>query len=246
VEYYLEKMHPVYSIPLGSTFVCKPGLMKEPRDIVKVEGLIFGHTGPTGSSGSAFVWAKELLGFKSKEVWGYGGGGDVQMAYLSGELNMAGNTTGGFNASFRQYVDKGDAVIVFQGGVMDENGDIVREEAAGDALTVPELYEQIYGKKPSGIAWDAYRMIVGAGTFGKSALLPTKTKPEIVKVYRDAFSAMVKDPKFLNESTKLQGVTPHLVGEGLARVYPSGVSGSPEVVEFMRKVLSAKHGVKFD
>jgi tripartite-type tricarboxylate transporter receptor subunit TctC len=246
VKYYLEKMHPVYALPVGAIVVCKPGLIKEPKDIVKAKGLIFGHTSPTGTTGSAYVWSKELLGFKSKEIWGYGGSGDARMAFISGEVNISGSSTGGFNASYRPYVDRGEATLVFQTGVLDEKGNVVREEAAGDLTMVSELYEQIYGKKPSGPVWEAFKLGLGSCTFGKSALLPANTPPEIVNIYRDAFAKMVKDREFLKESTRLQGVTPHIVGKELAENYPAGVAGPPEVVQFMRKTLSEKYNIRFD
>ena len=246
VKYYLEKMHPVYDLPVGAIVICKPGLIKEPKDIVTAKGLIFGHTSPTGTTGSAYVWCKELLGFKSKEIWGYGGSADARMAFISGEVNISGAGTNGFNAGYRTYVNKGEATLVFQTGVLDKKGNVVREVAAGDLTTVPELYEQLYGKKPSGPLWEAYKLGVGASTFGKAALLPPKTPPKIVKIYRDAFVKMVKDPKFIKESDRLQGVMPHLVGKELAESYPAGVSGPPEVVKFMRKLLSEKYKVRFD
>jgi tripartite-type tricarboxylate transporter receptor subunit TctC len=246
VEHYLEKMHPVYSLPLGAVVVGKPGLIKERKDIVKAKGLIFGHTGPTGSTGSAFVWAKELLGFKSQEIWGYGGGGPSRLAFIAGETNVSGGTSVGYNASFKPYVDKGEAVVLFQTGILDENGNIVREKSIKDIPTVPEIYEQVYGKKPSGPVWDAYKLIVGNGTYGKAVLLPAKTPPEIVNIYRDAFVKMVKDPKFLKASAKLNPGVPHFVGKQLAESYPAGISGPQEVIRFMRKVLSEKYNVKFD
>ncbi|MDI7259736.1 MAG: tripartite tricarboxylate transporter substrate-binding protein [Thermodesulfobacteriota bacterium] len=246
VEYYLEKMHPIYSIPIGAVIVYKPGLIKERKDILKTKGLIFGHTGPTGSTGSAFVWAKELLGFESKEIWGYDGGGPSRMAFISGETNVSGQTTVGYNASFKPLVDRNQAVPLFQTGLLDENGNVVKEEGAPDVPTVPELYEQIYGKKPTGPVWEAYKLIVGSSTYGKTVLLPTITPPNIVKIYRDAFAKMVKDPNFLKESDLLNPGAPHFIGDKLTSGYPKGVSGPPEVIQFMRKVLSEKYNVRFD
>jgi len=57
---------------------------------------------------------------------------------------------------------------------------------------------------------------------------------------------MLKDSKFLDDA---EGILPggtHFFGEDLERIFPAGVSGSPETVKFMKDFFTEKYGVRFD
>ncbi len=49
-------------------------------------------------------------------------------------------------------------MLVLQTGAFDENGNPVKTPSyPPDTMTANELYEKIYGKPHSGMAWEAYR-----------------------------------------------------------------------------------------
>jgi tripartite-type tricarboxylate transporter receptor subunit TctC len=240
-------MFPIYSNSTGRVYYTKPGLIAKPKDIMTTKGLIFGHGAATSGTTSGFLWAKELLGFEvEKMVLGYAGGSDARLAFLSGELNLSGETTLGYYSSIKSYVKKGEVVPVFQGGLLDSEGNIIREKAAPDVPTPAELYREVYGKAPSGLTWEAYKLVVGSSTYNKTLILPPNTPAEYVDIFRTAAAKMVKDPKFLAESQKMNPDSPHIIGKELVKGYPKGVSGEPEVIEFMKKLLSEKYSVVFD
>ena len=244
----LQKMQPIYASPIGGVFYAKPGIIKEPKDLVTAKGLVFGHGVATSGTTSCFIWPKALLGIKTeKMVLGYDGSGPARLAFLSGEVNFSGGSTIDYNASMKTFVDKGEAVPIYQTGILDEKGDIVKEPAApADIPTVKELYIQIYGKKPSGPMWEATKLVFGARTFGKCILLPEKVPQKIADIFREAAAKMIKDKKFLEEADRLTPGAAHLFGEGLVKAYPKGVSGDPELVDFMKKYLSKEYDIAFD
>lgn len=247
IEYYLEKTHPLYSTPIGSLCYAWSDVgLKKPADIMKAKGdqLIFGHIGPTGGTGGFVAWAKALLNFEAKMIWGYGGSGDARLAFYSRESTMGGEATNSFNATMLQYLKKGEIVPLVQSGIFDDDGNIVREPAAPDMPTAPELYEKHYGKKPSGPIWEAYKLIVGTRTYGKCFTLLPKTPAKVVKIYRKAVADMIKDPKFLKDSKRLTPGAPHYHGKGLARTFPSAVSGPPEIVNFMKKYYKDTYNIE--
>ena len=45
-------------------------------------------------------------------------------------------------------------------GQLDEKGDIIRDPAVPDLPTVPEVYEKLKGKKPSGRFWETYKIFM--------------------------------------------------------------------------------------
>jgi hypothetical protein len=55
-------------------------------------------------------------------------------------------------------VDEGTAITAYAIGFIDADGNPVRDPAAPDIITAPELYEQIHGEMPSGDAWEAYKV----------------------------------------------------------------------------------------
>lgn len=247
VDFRLHEMHPIYSTPTGNVYVAKPGLMKEPRDIVTAKGLIYGDDSANGGNAAAFVWAKELLGFRTeKMIWGYTGGADARGAFLKGELTASGESTVGFNGVMKSYVQRGAAQLLFQSGLLDKDGNVVREAAAPDIPTVPELYEQIHGKKPSGQAYEAYKLIVAGRTYNKAFLLPRNVPADIVDTFETAVAKMVKDPQFEKEMDAMNPGAGHMYGKELVRSYPKAVAGNPDVVTFMKKFLLQEYKLVFD
>lgn len=211
------------------------------------KGLIFGHNVPTDSIAAGFVWAKELIGFPvEKMVLAYAGSGPSRLAFLAGETNCTGESTLGYNTVIKPLVERGEVVPIFQQGIVDKQGNVVREPAAPPVPTVKELYQQVHGKEPSGIIWKVNYLIIGIRTFGKTVLMPKQTPAELVEVCRKAFIEMVRDPKFLEDAEKESPGAPHLTGEDLARVYPPGVVAPPDVIQFMRKFLTERYDVRFD
>jgi hypothetical protein len=45
-------------------------------------------------------------------------------------------------------------------GQLDDSGNIVRDPAVPDLPTVPEVYEKLKGKKPSGRFWETYKIFM--------------------------------------------------------------------------------------
>ena len=244
-DFKLQEMHPIYAQPEGCVYYIKPGLIKEPKEILTAKGLIFGHNVATGAISSVFIWAKELLGFDCKMVLGYAGSGPARLAFLAGETNFTGGGTAGHSV-WKTLVDRGEVVTIFQAGILDPSGNIVREKVVPNIPTIAEFYRQIYGKAPSGPVWEVYKLLMGTRTFSQTLLLPPKTPAEMVNICRKAAIDMVKDPKFLDDAEKLAPGGSHLLGEELARIFPAGVSGNPETVKFMKDFFMEKYGVVFE
>jgi hypothetical protein len=241
-------MPPIYASSIGTVYFSRRGLMKEPKDIMTVKGLVFGHDAPTGGITSGFIWAKELLGFQTeKMIFGYSGSGAARLAFLSGEVNFSAESTLGYNTVMKSYVGKGEVVPVFQSGLLDAEGNVVKETSAPPIPTPVELYQQIYGKQASGPVLDAYKVVVGGSrTYAKTFVLPKGIPAEILSILHKAVAEMVKDPKYLDEYEKENSGSPHLLGATLIKGYPVGVSGPKEVIELIKKTYTERYGVVFN
>ena len=246
-DFELEKFNPLYAIATGSVLYAKPGVVKSPKDFIKGKGLIFGFDTPEGGTGFSFVCARVLLGvpIAEKTIMGYGGGGPRRLAFLQGEINGSLESSVGYHTNVIPLVKAGKAEPIFQSGVFDEKGNIVRD--AKGIPTVPEIYRQIYDKEvPAGLPLDMYRIMVGGRTLGKILIAPPKTPKEILDVYGKAVNQMVKDPKFIYERSKLMPGSGYFVRDTLLKIFLDGISARPEVVAYMKKVLSEKYGAVFE
>lgn len=245
-DFKLEQMHPIFSSSVGQVYFTRPAVIRKPKDIMTAKGLIFGHESPTITTTGTFVWVKELLGFECKMVFGYGGSGPANLAFLANEITITGGTTVTYNGVIKRYVERGEVVPVFQGGLLNADGNVVKEPAAPDVPTPDMLYREVYGKAPSGNVWEVCRLMAGNGTYNKTLLLQKDTPQDIISTCRKAAIELNKDPRFLEELEKISPGAPRHVGEELVRAYPKGVTGPPELLQFMKKFLIEKYDIKFD
>src|SRR3989304_5056191 len=65
-----------------------------------------------------------------------------------------------YNAPVVPLIQEGKAIPLMSFGQLDDNGNIVRDPAVPDLPTVPEVYEKLKGKKPSGKLWDTYKVFM--------------------------------------------------------------------------------------
>lgn len=244
-EIRLEEMIPIYASPGGTLYYSQPNLIPKPKDIMTAKGLVYSGMGATSSVSGFFLWAHALLGFECKMVLGYEGSAPCRLAFLSGEANITGESTQGYLAAMIPYVKKGQVVPVFQSGILDDDGNIIREPTAKDVVTLKELYEQVHGKSPSGPIWEICRLFTANRAFGKFIVLPKGTPAEVVDMLRKAVNEVVKDPAFQKESDLMNPGAPHIIGKPLIQNYKAGVSADPAAVEFMKKFFIEKYHVVF-
>jgi tripartite-type tricarboxylate transporter receptor subunit TctC len=242
-KFKLENMVPIYASPQGMVFWSKKAVVKEPKDVMNGR-IIYGGDSVVTSS-TPFAWGKKLIGFKTEKVIvGYAGAGDAHLAFLSGEVNTAGGGAMVYNTTLKPYIDKGEVVGIFQTGINDENGNIVRE--VPDVPTVPELYEMIHGNKPTGTDMDVYRLLVSIRSYAKTLALPPETPEEIQNTYMDAVGKMVKDDKFLAMAERSNPGSLHYSGNKLLIAFRKSISVDPKVIKIMKQYLTDEYKVVFD
>jgi len=102
----------------------------------------------------------------------------------------------------------------------------------------------VYGKKPSGSAWKAWKAFFVAG-FGvqKAMWLPEKTSSEIVEAYRTAAAKIVADAEFQKMVKKSLGGYPQLVGQEARQAFNEVLSVPPESKQWVLKWLKERFDV---
>ena len=96
--------------------------------------------------------------------------------------------------------------MLFSWGQLDNKGNLVRDPVEPDLPHFAEAYEMIYGKKPSGPAFDAWKAFFVSGfAVQKPMWLPKGTPDSVVQTYRNAASKIMQDPGFQKDLKKKLG-----------------------------------------
>ncbi|MGB0749114.1 MAG: hypothetical protein ACPGO3_10240 [Magnetospiraceae bacterium] len=92
----------------------------------------------------------------------------------------------------------GEVVPLFSFGLLDADGNIIRDPHFPDLPSFPEFYATAYGAPPTGPLWEKYKLFFLAGFACQRFFVMHGVKPEgTIADFRDAFDAALNDPKFL-------------------------------------------------
>lgn len=244
VEYRLGEMPAIVGTASGAFVPIRSGIVSKPEDILKAKGVIFGYM--AGTAGTAWVCMRELLDFPvEKAVFAFTGSGDTRRAFLAGEVNMVYEATVNYHAVLGPYVQKGEVMVLWESGIIDEKGATVKDPGLPkDIPTVSELYQKLYGKPPSGMKWTAYQKIIADRSFDKILALTPRTPDNITDAYFAAAEKMIKDTTFLKDAEAMvgQGIV-WGAGKTYDKNFKANYGLDLEIREWIRKVLSERYGV---
>ena len=218
-----------------------PGGIKAPADIMKAPNVAIGAQNATDLSGLLSAVALDLLGVKNKFVMGYRGGTEVFLAMQRGEVQMHNTSIGTFRTRNAAFIKSGEGVAICYLAAIDNDGHINKSPHLPDLLALPELYEKINGRRPSGVDWETMSWLTRL--FSDMAYIgfaPAKTPEPAVAALRKAFDGAMADPEFIAKSIAQNGVPYEPVSVDKARaVFLSLSEVKPEVLATAKKWLDA-------
>lgn len=248
VRYELKELIPVLVSPTGGVVYANPELgAKDARDIPKLKGrkMKYGSQGPT-SLDLVPVLAFEIMGLDVDPVFGLNRG-PARVAYERGESLIDYQTSSAYLRNVVPLIKAGKAVPLFTWGVLDEKGEFVRDPTFPDLPHFAEAYEIAYGKKPSGIAYDAFKAFVVAGFAAQKPLfLPKGTPQDVVDTYVQALDKVVKDPAFREKAGNELGKYQQAVGPAARKAVEVALNVDPKARAWVREWLTRRFQVKFD
>lgn len=188
--------------------------------------------GASGVGSTGFYIPKlleEVFNVKINMVTGYPGAADVDIAVEKNEVHCRGTTISAFfgREPGRTWAKNGFVRFLVQTGDK-------RNRRLPDAPTIWELMDQ--EKAPEATRRLA-RVVLGAGAFGRPILATPDIPPDRVKLLRDAYSKMLKDPEFLADANKRQWEIHPVSGERLETLAKEVINQPPDIVERMKKVM---------
>jgi tripartite-type tricarboxylate transporter receptor subunit TctC len=162
-------------------------------------------------------------------VTGYPGAADVDLAVEKNEVQCRGTTISAFfgREPGKSWAKNGYVRFLVQTGDK-------RNHRLRDTPTIWELMEQ---EKAAEAKKRLARVVLGPGAFGRPILATPAIPAERVKILRDAYSKMLKDPEFVAEANKRQWELNPVSGEKLEALAKEVIHQSPDIVERMKKVL---------
>ena len=81
------------------------------------------------------------------------------------------------------------------------------------------------------------QVVLGPGTFGRPILATPGIRTDRVKILRDAYTQMLKDPEFVADANKRQWELNPVSGEKLEALAKEVINQPPEIIDRMRKVM---------
>jgi tripartite-type tricarboxylate transporter receptor subunit TctC len=190
--------------------------------------------GSNGTSSTGYWLPKlleEVIGTKFDIVVGYQSGGDVDLAVERGEMQCRAFTITAWFARepFITWRKTGFANVLFQTGSK-------RDPRIKDAPTIYELMDK-YKATPT--SRQLTTVVLASGDFGRPLVFGPKVPQDRVKLLRDAFDKIVKDPAYLADAEKRKLDIDPIEGLKLQKLSKEVVAATPEVVERMKKLLGS-------
>jgi hypothetical protein len=246
-KYDFRQWKPLLVNPVGGVMYASPvSGVKRVEDLVKAKNLIYGGISAIGLDLIPLI-SLELLELDARGVLGFSGRGHARIAFERGETNLDYQTTPAYNATVVPLIKEGKAIPLMTFGQLDDHGNIVRDPAVPDLPTVPEVYEKLRGKKPSGKFWETYKIFMPSA-FAVQKILWTKgdAPAEVLQVFYAAADRLAKDNEFQSKTEKILGGYPLLRGDRLEKTIHQAFQIDPETQRFVREWVGKKYRVKFD
>ena len=188
--------------------------------------------GASGVGSTGFYIPKlieEIFGARINVVTGYPGAADVDLAVEKNEVHCRGTTISAFfgREPGRTWAKNGFVRFLMQTGDK-------RNHRLPDTPTIWELMDQ---EKGVDAKKRLARVVLGPGAFGRPILATPGIPADRVKLLRDAYMNMLKDPEFLAEAKKRQWEIVPVSGERLEVLAKEVINQPPDIIERMKKVM---------
>jgi tripartite-type tricarboxylate transporter receptor subunit TctC len=211
---------------------------------LKDQKLVYASQGATSLDLVPLLGFK-LMGLDVQHVFGFKGRGDGRLAFERGETNIDYQTSSAYIKNVQPLVDEGKAIPLFSWGVLDDQGNLMRDPTFPDVPSFAEAYESVTGQAPSGPDYDAYFAFFTAGFAAqKMVFLPKDTPQEVVDAYQAAVEEMKKDPEYQATKESVLGTYEQVTGAAANALFEKGTKITPELREKVVSMLAADYGVK--
>ncbi len=247
VRYDYNDWTPILASPTGGVVYAQPSLGSSPEEVLdalseqRVKFAVQSHTGLE----LPVLIALDMLGANVQAVSGMRSRGEGRLAFERGEADIDFQTTSAYFSSVAPLVESGRAVPLFSLGVLDDQGDIVRDPAFPELPTFNEVYEAAHGEQPGGVAGDAYQKFFASGfTLQKMIVVPKDTPEALVAEYREAVRRFIDTDEFKQAAEAQLGPYTQVVGEVVEQHLQDAMALEDATREWLVEWLLEQHGAR--
>jgi putative tricarboxylic transport membrane protein len=207
IRFSLKDLHPLLAAPVQEIYYVRADTgIKKAADLISSKKLIIAASqGPTTSDLLEMLYFDRVLQLHNVQYLnGFKGRGPARLALLQNEANFDHDTNDAYDTQILPRVKKGEIVPLFQAGVFDDNGNLVRDPGFPAIPTMQEVARQALGKDPSGPAWEALKTLIAAGVSVQKVLwVQNKVPPQRIHDLDAAVASMMKDSEFKQAISKV-------------------------------------------
>ncbi|MBI4331780.1 MAG: hypothetical protein HY673_10915 [Chloroflexi bacterium] len=180
------------------------------------------------------LYGREFLGWNVRWVTGFGGTGEIDLAFRRGEVDMFGDSQ-----NLKNLAEEGLAEIIVQIGRY-HDGKFSRRP---DFANVPTFFELLGDVKLPPLAMDGYIAALAPQAVFKFTAAPPGTPDSVMQILREAYGKMAADPKFNDLLKKTFAEMYDIsIGKDTEKLIADALSVSPESPAYLDNLLR-KHGV---
>lgn len=248
VEYEFNELVPILGSSIGGVVFVSPETgIRSVRDLCTYDQqLIYGGISASGSDIVPLV-SFELLKMDVHGIFGFDGKGPSRIAFEQGETDIEYQTTPGYLANVERLTTSQKIVPLFAFGLVDNQGQVVRDPVFPELPTVKEVYNTCFGEDPAGVEWEVYKATLTAGfTIQKMMWVHSDAPEEAITELRNAAAAAVEDPEFKEASKNLIGDYDFFVGHEAQVTFAAASSLTPDEINWLKRLLTEKYGGRFD
>jgi tripartite-type tricarboxylate transporter receptor subunit TctC len=222
-----------------------PGGYKEPKDILKASKLRVAGVAPTSSVDQRLVLSFRALGTDIVHVTGLPGLARAAQSVRTGEMQASGLALAGYMKSVKPNMVDQDGTVtpLFYWALEDDKGNpLPNEYAPKDIPSFHAYYKAVKGSAPSGKYWEALRIVNDIAELATHIYFgPPGMEPAAIEPLRQGVQATLKDPKYIEQATKIS-TYPHVwvpVNEAEALVQRVK-KVDPEVIAVLKEIVAKK------
>lgn len=247
VRYDYGDWTPILATPTGGVVYAQPSLGETADaalDALLEQPVKLAAQTPTGVELPVLI-ALDMLGADVQAVFGMRSRGEGRLAFERGEADIDFQTTSAYLGNVEPLVAAGKAVPLFSLGMLNDEGEIVRDPAFPELPTFNELYQERNGEAPSGTAYEAFRKFFASGyALQKLIMVPSDTPQALIDAYRQAARDFVDTEAFKDAASAQLGPYTPVVGDTVQQHLDDAMSIDDATRDWLADWLQSEHGAR--
>jgi tripartite-type tricarboxylate transporter receptor subunit TctC len=208
-------------------------------DLVGASDVVSGGFAPDSTKDLGLRTLLNLLEIDYQHVSGYPGNSDLRLALERNEINLHEETVTGHFTAMQPLVDDGTLVVLGQRGIVDADGEVIRDPRIPD---IPTYLEAVVDEMGEAVVetteYQALEALVKVDSFLRAVVYPPSTDPDAVEAMRAAVELTVSGDAYNNEAEQALGAEPLFVGGEEAQEAVANVFAQLEAVPEARAYLA--------